>query len=276
MRFVAPARDAVDPRVFDAPVFAGFERWRDWLTSADWPDVATIDAALRGIDPDQRSTSLQFVEQTPALLADGLHYEQRIARDGRIATRPRNWHDLFNALVWLRFPAIKRALNARQVADIERIGSRQRSRAQCALTHFDEAGVVLLLRDRVRVAAWDRHDWPAMFAGLESDDFAIAVIGHALLEHALQPERLLCGKALVLHAAAPTAQLGSALSLIADGIAAGRLLGDPQQLRPLPLMGLPGWHPQAGDAHFLRSAECFQPLREGRRYPPPMTTRFEP
>ena len=54
-----------------------------------------------------------FVAQTPALLADGLHYEQRIAERGEIATREGNWHDLLNALIWLRFPRTeKRAESA--------------------------------------------------------------------------------------------------------------------------------------------------------------------
>ena len=41
------------------------------------------------------------------------------------------------------------------------------------------------------------------------------------------------------------------------------------ELRPLPLSGIPGWH--AGqDARFHREATCFKPLRPGRVYPPPL------
>jgi len=58
--------------------------------------------------------------QDKALLDDGLHYEERIARKGAIATRAENWHDLFNALIWLRYPSLKRALNARQMDEIAR------------------------------------------------------------------------------------------------------------------------------------------------------------
>ena len=42
----------------------------------------------------------RFEAQTPTLLADGLHYEQRIAERRVIATREGNWHDLFNAMIW--------------------------------------------------------------------------------------------------------------------------------------------------------------------------------
>ena len=139
MRFIAPAREAVDPAVFARPPLA---QWREFsaLLQDAWPDVA----ALNGFVEIAANAAIpRFVAQTPALLRDGLHYEQRIAECGQIATREGNWHDLLNALVWLRFPALKAALNARQMAGIARAGPKRRTRAQYALTHFDEAGVIV-------------------------------------------------------------------------------------------------------------------------------------
>jgi hypothetical protein len=268
MRFRAPARGAVAPTLFDTAPFADVARWRHWLASPEWPSLDALDAVAQRLPVDADQPRYRVVEQSPALLADGLHYESRIARTGRIASRPRNWHDLLNLLIWLRFPLLKQALNRRQANDVERFGSRHRSRGQCALTHFDEAGVVLVLRDRSRLDAWDRHDWCGLFAGLDRDGYAVAIIGHALLEHALDPGRLLCGKALAVLDDDPATALPRALDSIAAMISGDTLLRDPQELRPLPLMGLPGWHPDAGDPAFLRSAPCFQPLRAGRRYPP--------
>jgi hypothetical protein len=273
MKFRSPPRDAVDRAVFDTPVFAGLARWRELLTDAEWPALDVMNRALAEACQASGIPPRRLQAQTPALLADGLHYETRIARHGSIACRPQHWHDLLNALAWVAYPRIKHALNLRQAADVEIHGPRQRSRAQCALTHFDEAGVVLLLRDADRLAAWDRHDWPGLFAGLDPDGFAVAIVGHALLEHALEPDRLLCGKAIAVQMPTPQATLADALAGIAADIADGRLLRDPQALRPLPLMGLPGWHARASDADFLRSAPCFQPLRAGRRYPPPWSFR---
>jgi hypothetical protein len=267
MRFRAPAREAVDPACFAAPLFDGC-RGHAALTARDWPPPRALNAELARSVAAAGLPPLQFVEQDPALLADGLHYETRIARDGRIACRPGNWHDLLNALVWLQQPRLKLALSRRQAADVERFGPRLRSRAQCALTHFDEAGVLVVLRDPARLRAWDAHDWPGLFSGLQAGDFALAVVGHALLEHGLRPGQLLCGKALAWLDPAPAAALPTVLADAAAAITAGTLLTDPQQLRPLPLMGLPGWHPQAGEPGFLAEASCFQPLRRGRRYPP--------
>lgn len=263
MRFRAPAREAVERAVFDHPVFAGFEPWKAWLTAAEWPQLAALNAAW-----PQPGEAERFVAQTAALLADGLHYEQRIAERGLIATRERNWHDLLNALIWLRWPAVKQAMNRRQMQAIARHGSKQRDRAQCALTHFDEAGVLVLLRDPARLTAWDEHDWPALFADLDPAAGALVVVGHALLEHALEPDRLLVGKALVALADDPASELPVRMDRLAESIAAGSLLNDPQELRPLPLMGWPGWYPGAGREDFLRSAPCFQPKRTERRYPP--------
>jgi hypothetical protein len=268
MRFRSPSRDAVDCAVFDAPVFAGLARFRELLCSTDWPSLDLLNGLLAAVCRNVELPYYRLQQQTPALLADGLHYETRIATQRIIASRQESWHDLLNVLVWLQHPRMKHALSLRQAADVGIFGARQRSRAQCALTHFDEAGVVLVLRDAERLAAWDRHDWPGLFAGLEVDAFAVCIVGHALLEHALDPGRLLCGKAIAVLAPTPDDDLAAVLAGIAIDIAGGRLLEDPQELRPLPLMGLPGWHPRASDLDFLRQAPCFQPLRSGRCYPP--------
>lgn len=262
MRFVAPVRAEVAPARFDHPVFAGYGRHRDLLVPAEWPSLDELNRRMMRVD-----AGMCFVEQTPGLLADGLHYELRIARRGEVATRASNWHDLLNALIWIEHAPLKRALNALQVADIERVGPRQRTRRQCALTHFDEAGAIIVLREPEALAAWDAHDWPALFAAAPAAVAAIIVFGHALLEHALWPEPSLVAKCLVV-AGAPAA--AAAEAAVIDAVAAGRLLADPQELRPLPLSGLPGWHARAGDPAFYRSAPCFRPLRPGRAYPPPL------
>ncbi|HEY4092246.1 MAG TPA: DUF3025 domain-containing protein [Luteibacter sp.] len=258
MRHVAPAREVFDRRVLASPPLSHWAGFAPLIEGEAWPEATGLNALL----PDD--SDLRFVAQDKALLDDGLHYEQRIA-NGSIATRPANWHDLFNAFVWLRYPALKRALNARQVAEIARMGPRERSRPQCALTHFDEAGIIVTLPDTAMLAAWDRHDWHALFwthreAWLRGDARA-EVFGHALLEHALTPEKLLVGKALVVIGGADAA------ATCAEAIARGDVLNDPQELRPLPVSGVPGWHADTADESFYTTAPCFQPVRAGRLYP---------
>jgi hypothetical protein len=267
-RFIAPPRDAIDPGVFNHPVFTGYRAHRDWFTSADWPDVDQLNARMP-------LAHHRFVVQNDSLLDDGLHYEARIAA-GRIATRAENWHDLFNAAAWCRYPALKQAFNARQCAHIARMGPRDRNRAQYALTQFDEAGVIVRLRDASLLPLWDRHDWRALFLdhadAWRNGDIAIAaIVGHALLEIALVPALFMVGKCLVVQGDHDDE---TCVDIVAEAIREGRVLSDPLELRPLPLAGVPGWYP-GQDAGFYDAAECFQPVRQGRVYPSPLRSRDE-
>ena len=266
MRYVAPARDAVDPAVFGRMPLVAWREYARLVEGRDWPAIDALNAC-RPAGMRER-----FVAQAGELLADGLHYEQRIAEHGDVATRERNWHDLFNALVWLRYPALKRALNARQVGEIARMGTKQRSRPQCALTHFDEAGVVVAMRDPALLALWNAHDWHSLFwrertAWLDGR-IRVELFGHALLEHALTPAQLLVGKALVVAGARVSP--AEALETCARAIGNGGALCDPLELRPLPLAGIPGWHPDNEREAFCREAACFCPVRAGRSYPAAM------
>lgn len=264
MRYRAPTRDAIRAEVFARMPLLAWREYADLLCGQAWPGVDALNAWLPA------GCAYRFAAQTADLLADGLHYEQRIAERGLIATREDNWHDLLNALVWLRHPDLKRALNARQVAEVARMGPRQRSRAQYALTQFDESGVLVLLHDPSLLAAWDAHDWYELFwtrrAAWREGVIEVAIFGHALLELALTPARLLTGRALPFLAPAG-ADPGMLPTACAAGIADGRLLRDPQELRPLPLSGIPGWREDNAQAAFHRTAACYQPLRPGRCYP---------
>ena len=273
-RFIAPQRAAIDRSVFDHPVFAEFAFAQSWLKADRWPDLQTLDSALAERLAEFGLPRTRVVAQTPVLLADGLHYEQRIA-EGQLATRECNWHDLLNALVWMRHPRLKRAMNLRQCQDIAKVGVKQRTRAQAALTHFDEAGAVVVLRDRHRIDAWNRHDWQSLFLDLSPDAVAVSIVGHALLEHRLEPDRLLVGKAWVWLDAKPHERLEGVLQACARQIAEGEALNDPLELRPFPMMGLAGWHPHAGTPGFYAEAPCFQPVRVGRTYPSPSSLGTE-
>lgn len=267
-RYVAPAREAVDPAVFASLPLAAWCDYAALLEGAAWPSLGQLNAYRSAQAP------WRFVAQTPALLADGLHYEQRIAERGEIATREGNWHDLFNALAWLRHPVLKQALNAQQVNELAVMGPKRRSRPQCAMTHFDEAGVIVVLHDPALLALWDAHDWHGLFwrrrDAWQDGTVRLELFGHALLEHALTPGKLLVGKALAWLADRADAR---PIVATAEAILDGRLLRDPLELRPLPLSGIPGWHTANGEEAFHRSADCYRPRRAGRHYPAPLVLR---
>lgn len=261
-------------------------QWREYapLLHAPWADCAALETWRERAVARDGIARPAFAAQTPALLTDGLHYEQRIAERGLLATREGNLHDLFNALVWLRHPRLKRALNARQVADIARIGPKQRTRGQCALTQFDEAGAIVWCADPALLALWDAHDWHGLFLRERAAwgrRIAVSVFGHALLEREFVGGDILSTtKTIAVRvdadeiarragAGAVVAEWAAMEAQLALAIGDGRLLADPQEPRPLPLPGIPGWHAGNAAAAFYREAPCFRPLRPGRRYPPP-------
>jgi len=275
MRFIAPERAAVTEALIAQPVFAGLAAFRPLLLAPAWPSVAELNALVQPLRHRVSGAPLWLHAQE--ILEDGENYEQRILRHGLIATRSGNWHDLLNALVWHQFPAIKSALNAGQVEDMARVGLQQRTRRQCAYTQFDEAGAVVVLRDSALLAQWDGHDWDGLFRGnahaWQDGRITLKVFGHALYEHALNPAMLLVSKTLVILDEDSALGVDDIDRHVADAIADGACLGDPQELRPLPMSGIPGWHRQTQDAAFYRDQPCFRPLRAGRRYPPPLRAR---
>lgn len=261
-RFIAPLREQVDAACFQHPLFAEFAAWREFMAGDAWPDIETLNARMPL--PGRR-----FVAQDASLLEDGLHYETRI-QQGRIATRLQNWHDLFNAMVWARYPAIKHALNTQQCGHIACMGPNARNAAQQALTQFDESGVIVRVRDVALIDAWDAHDWATLLHAnavqWRSGDIAIAgVVGHALMEQMLVPGRLLVGKCLVVQGEDDAACIARVVGAISNG----EVLAAAAELRPLPLAGVPDWHPQQ-DADFYALADYFRPLRDGRAYPRPL------
>lgn len=267
-RFRPPARADLADSHFGHPAFAALGASRD-LLSGPWPAPDALNARFGRRRHLHAEVDLHFVAQTPELQRDGLHYETRIKTLGAIATRAENWHDLFNALSWMHCFELKCAVNAAYVRELAVAAPRMRTRAQCALTHFDEAGALVLVRDPGLLAAWDAHAWEVVFGTRRAQwgvDAEVLLFGHALLEFQLVPAATPVAKCLVLSAAP---DLANAARAVAADIAAGRALRDPQELRPLPLAGLPGWHPAGADPAFLREGPCFRPRRAGRDYPPP-------
>ena len=272
MRFIAPPRAAHVSSRLAHPVFRGVGAGMHLLHGESWPKVADVDAAMQPLQHRSTGKPLRFVAQE--LLQDEGNYELRIFDQGIVATRSRNWHDLLNALMWKRFPAIKSALNHAQVEDMRRYGLGDRSRRQCALTQFDEGGAVLVLREREHLECWNRHDWTGLFLGHRDawldGRLRLEVIGHALLEHALDPHILLVSKTIAILDEDGSMASEDVDVLVAAAIARGDCLGDPQDLRPLPLAGIPGWHRELQDGDFYRAQPCFRPLRPGRLYPDPL------
>ncbi|WP_300454141.1 DUF3025 domain-containing protein [Accumulibacter sp.] len=234
------------------------------------PGLALLDelSATR----DLRTQSGQRVVFRPAP-ADGLDYETRIWTRGEVATRPDNWHDFFNALVWLTFPLTKAALNACHVEALAApIGGHGRGQARDALTHFDECGVVVVSSDPSLLGLLRSFRWRELFWERRLDlrrALCCFVFGHATYEQLLRPFRGLTGKA-VLYAVdsawlqrPPSEQLADLDRRLAGELEAG-LYRQPRALQPLPLLGLPGVTPDSDNPAYYDDPYQFRPGRAGR------------
>lgn len=274
MRYIAPDRSELQASVLQHPVFQTLSRQHLALCQqTTWPEVDTLNKQWFSPKNTQGS-NIQFIAQEA--LTDSQHYEQRIFNHGIVATRSNNWHDLFNAMIWMRYPKMKLALNARQVEDLNATGSKQRTRSQCAMTHFDEAGAVIRLSDAIMLSAWNEHDWLTFFSHwprvMQAGRLQLWLFGHSIYEHALNPAIALVAKALVLQA---TQALNDSFidEFLADRISHKHCLMDPQELRPIPLSGIPYWHQLYGQKDFFQCVPCFQPKRPGKMYPEPISVQ---
>jgi hypothetical protein len=190
------------------------------------------------------------------------YYEVKVYETGCVETRPDNLHDFFNALAWLAFPRTKARINALHAAEIPREGAR-RGRLRDLLTLFDEGGAVVQCDHADLIALLRDFCWKELFWENRERVLAemrIVVLGHAVLEKALEPWPGITCKAIIVPAAGdPDAHAQAWLGQLELG-------ATPQGLPPLPIFGYPGWFPASERAEFYDDARYFRPYgKAGKR-----------
>jgi hypothetical protein len=228
----------------------------------DLPALSSLAAARR-----ITTASGQPVRFVPPQ-ADGLGYEARIAFCGEVETRPDNWHDWFNGLVWLTFPKAKAALSAHHADELSQ-QAEGRGQARDAMTHFDECGAVVVAEDASLLELLQGFRWRELFVERRADAIAglrVFVFGHATYEALLAPFRGLTAKCVLTPVQAgwlarPLAeQLAEIDEWLAQDFAAGKH-GEPRGLQPLPLLGLPGVVPENEAPTYYDDTWQFRPGR---------------
>ncbi|GBL46002.1 probable putative transmembrane protein [Sulfuriferula multivorans] len=234
-------------------------------TPVNWPDTATLTrlAAERSV-VNTNGLPIHFVSgHTPG---PALAYETTIHNSGIVPTRSRNWHDFFNALVWLNWPHTKAAFNALHI----RAGvSSVRSRLRDALTLLDESGVVVAYSESVLWEKLAHADWNDLFVRQRATVRAAMrfyLIGHALHEKALSPYPSMTGKCVPVLVPNEFFALDAARQrLQLDALLAQQLLATPPQtpaqFPPLPLLGIPGVTPASEHPDFYADTRIFRPQR---------------
>ncbi|MBP9712056.1 MAG: DUF3025 domain-containing protein [Sterolibacterium sp.] len=257
------------------PLYAPLRSLLDELQIGDAPPSLGLlneRAAAAGLS-NAAGKPLRFV----APHGSGLGYEERVWWLGEVETRPGNWHDAFNALVWLAFPQTKAALNQRHHQELAaqrhatpHVG--QRGLLRDALTQFDECGVLVAGSD---LALWEgirAHRWKDVF-WTQREHFCqslrVFVFGHASYDLLRHPHLGLCGKAAFLHVdAAWLTQTIAQQQADIDVRLAQRFHADgfngytrPRDFHPLPLLGIPGATPENESALYYENTRQFRPLQ---------------
>lgn len=255
-----------------APIFAPLAPALARLPAGHWPTADALCAAARGIATES-GKALRFVAPSGARARERVPYELRIARTGEVETRPGSWHDLFNALAWITFPRTKARLNAQHAAILARGGEREalrRGPERDALTLFDESGVLVATSSRELAGLALAHEWKALFwtrRGELAARMEFLAFGHALHEKALDPYPGLVARTVFVpvddgHFALPqAARVERVDALAAAHFAIPASFASPRAMPPLPILGVPGWHPDNAREAYYDDAAHFRPRR---------------
>jgi hypothetical protein len=198
-------------------------------------------------------------------------YETRVYVRGKVLTRSDNWHDLFNALVWITFPRSKAALNRHHYKEMLAYQSDgRRGTPRDVLTLFDEGGVIVQsseseLGELLRDFKWKELFWQRRSAVVESMRFY--VFGHSIYEKALQPYKGITAKTVIFDVSARELerpleqQLATLDARLAKHFAEPEALAATEAYAPLPVLGIPGWSADNENERYYDDTQQFRPGR---------------
>ncbi len=226
------------------------------------------------LDMKPQDKSLPFIE---------MGYEERVYKKGIISTREQNWHDLFNAFIWLLFPQTKILLNQLHMQELQIQAGKKRTPARDAITHIDESGIIIASSDPQLLSDLKDHLWHKVFVDnrkywyseckdnhphtehkAKIDAF---VFGHGMYEKAFNPFIGFTGKAYCLLVKADFFQYDKLEQyheldqLLAKDIEENQRLKDSKHLSPLPILGVPSWFDDNKNPSFYDNSHYFRAKR---------------
>lgn len=252
-----------------APIFSPLRHLLSRLPEARFPGHNDLNELAGPAVASGGGASIRFVP--PGAGREAAPYEVGIFDTGEVQTRPGNWHDLFNALVWLAFPKTKAVLNRHHRNEIAaRRGESQRGTARDVLTLFDEGGVIVACAEADLAGLLLEFRWKELFWARRTDvrrAMRFHVFGHAIYEKALAPHKGVTAKALILDvdtrllAQPPARQIAELDARAAAYFSDSRSLASTRSLAPLPILGIPGWEPANEREQYYDDTSQFRPGR---------------
>lgn len=265
--------------LLDKPCFAPLQPFVSRLGGDTFPTLQECNALLEWHTPAatvQSGQRVRFVAQQYGKLPFESQYEPRCYLKGEVATREGNWHDLFNALVWMAFPKAKAAINARHYhaltgGDSGMSGGRGSTRDTSTL--LDESGVIVVCADAdlaqlLRDFRWKELFWVRRAQVRSSMGFYL--FGHGLYEKALRPYVGMTGQGLLLATEQEffswtlERQLEHLDGRLSAYLSDRRHLASTRELTPVPLLGIPGWAAENESAAYYDNKDYFRAGRHGR------------
>ena len=216
----------------------------------NWPGCNGL---LDLLDKPILLSSGRFLDMKPqdeTLPFPDMGYEERVYKEGIISTREQNWHDLFNAFIWLFFPKTKVLLNELHMQELKLQPGKKRTSARDAITHLDESGIIIASSDDTLIRALKEHQWQTVFVQARPrwwQDIGAFVFGHGMYEKAFKPFIGFTGKAYCIQVDEDFYQHDKLKQyfildqLLHDDIQNKQSLSDSSHLSPLPILGIPNW-----------------------------------
>ena len=245
-------------------------------TFAVWPDLAEYQQLLNTETGTIRTASdhkLQIVPQDAKSESFNQNYAPRIYLTGEVQTRTENWHDFFQVMTWRLFPLSKAVINTRQYhaaneRHLQQQHTGRRSKVENILSRFDECGAIVIYSDPELARMMLDHEWTDLFWNNREafeKEISCFIFGHALYEKFFNPYIGMTANCIMLEQKPDflSLPLNEQLSLIDNDIAS-MLTGDtfyegPNGLRPLPVLGIPGWYPENESETFYNDTTYFRP-----------------
>ncbi len=240
--------------------------WNDWpgcqglLSLLDQPIILSSGLQL---DMHPQDDTLPFPE---------MGYEERVYKKGIISTREKNWHDLFNAFIWLLFPKTKVLLNNLHIQELKQQAGKKRTSGRDAITHIDESGIIIVSSHNNLLDALKEHQWKEAFVesrhlwgqDVQKQKICGFVFGHGMYEKSFNPFIGFTGKAYCIKVD-ETFFLQDKLSqyqqldqLLYNDIVEKNALSDARYLSPLPILGVPGWSDDNISPEFYENTDYFR------------------
>ena len=252
-----------------SPMFATLAPLIERLPEDHFPTLAELNRLCA--EREVLSGGGEPLEFVPQEAKTGEPYEKRVFAYGKVLTRNRNWHDLFNALVWITFPKTKAAINRHHYREMQvREGGEARGAVRDALTLFDESGVIIACSDADLAELLTGFQWKELFWNRRADvgrGMRFHLFGHALYEKALAPYKGVTGKSVIVDVSAKEferplpQQLATLDAQLARSFADMRSLAATEDYAPLPILGVPGWTADNESERYYEDTQQFRPGR---------------